>query len=171
MIREQILAQVTTLLASGATDEGILAQVVELLHREFPHWHWVGIYLLVGEILHLGPFVGKATEHTRIPVGVGVCGTAVANDIDITIDDVRERDNYLACSLETRSELVVLIRDDAGIVAQFDVDSDRIAAFTPDDEAFLRSLAPIVARACRRTVGRLQSPREPPSHRADPTPW
>jgi L-methionine (R)-S-oxide reductase len=65
-------------------------------------------------------------------------------------------DYALACSLETRSELVVLIRDNGGIVAEFDVDSDQVAAFAPDDEAFLRSLATMVAPACRRTIERLQ---------------
>jgi GAF domain-containing protein len=156
MIHDQLLDEVQTIVASGATDNRILTQAVEQLHVRFPLWHWVGIYFLVGETLELGPFVGKATDHARIPIGVGVCGTTVANDVDITVDDVRERGNYLAYSLETRSELVVLIRDDAGIVAQFDVDSDQVAAFNGDDHALLRSLAPIVAPACRRTVERLR---------------
>jgi L-methionine (R)-S-oxide reductase len=156
MTRDQILAQVSTIVTSGATDDAVLARTVSLLHAEHPPWHWVGFYLLVDDTLRLGPFVGKPTEHTRIPVGVGVCGTAVAKNIDITVDDVRERDNYLACSLETRSELVVLIRDDKGIVAQFDVDSNLTAAFGAGDEFLLRSLAPLVAPACRRSVERLR---------------
>ena len=74
-------------------------------------FQWVGIYLLQGKTLVLGPFLGEKTNHTRIPVGRGVCGTAVAENRDQNIPDVRALSNYLSCSLETRSELVCLIRD------------------------------------------------------------
>src|SRR5580698_6694523 len=83
---------------------------------------WVGIYVLSGDTLELGPYIGAPTEHTRIKVGVGVCGTAVARNEDLNVPDVSASDNYLACSIETQSELVVLIHDrDGNILGQIDI--------------------------------------------------
>jgi GAF domain-containing protein len=107
----------------------------------------VGIYLLEGDELVLHNYIGRPTEHTRIPVGVGVCGAAVAQNRDIKVDDVSAEENYLACSIETKSELVVLIRSaDGKVHGQIDLDSDQIAGFTPDDEAGLRQIANWLAR-------------------------
>jgi len=145
-----LVSDVTALLDTERSDREVLDEVVSTLKQTMPNWNWVGIYLLVDDHLVLGPFAGKPTEHTRIEVGVGVCGTAVKDDANIIVDDVRKRDNYLACTIETRSELVVLIRHHGNIVAQFDIDSDREANFSPDDEHLLESLAPLVAEHCYR---------------------
>ena len=107
-----------------------------------PRFNWVGIYFLRGTFLVLGPYIGKPTEHKKIRVGQGVCGTAVAEDCDQNIKDVREIKNYLSCSLETRSELVVLIRNKKGeIVGQIDIDSHHPAAFGPDEEGWVKAVA------------------------------
>lgn len=143
----------------GRDGDAGLAAVVELLHRARPAWDWVGIYLLAGDTLVLGPFVGPATEHTRIPVGRGVCGMAVATGANQVVADVRSLDNYLACSTGTRSEIVVLIRHDGTVVGQFDVDSDRVDAFGPPDEALLERLAALVASAAAGVVERIGPPR------------
>jgi L-methionine (R)-S-oxide reductase len=127
----------------------VLSEVVQRLHDRMSAWDWVGIYLLVDDTLVLGPYVGAPTEHTRIRIGVGLCGTAVARDTNIVVDDVRAQENYLACSAATRSELVVLIRDHGEVVGQFDVDSDAIGAFRRQDEVLLERLADIVGPACR----------------------
>ena len=139
--------KVEALVASDAPDEEVLERVVRLVHDEHPLWDWSGIYLLVDGTLVVGPFAGsdEPPEHSRIEVGDGVCGTAVAEDRNQLVEDVRELDNYLACSLSTRSELVVLIREDGRIVGQFDIDSDERGAFTQDDEALLEELATVVA--------------------------
>jgi GAF domain-containing protein len=98
--------------------------------------------MLKGDTLELGPYVGAPTEHTRIKVGIGVCGTAIAQDADINVPDVRALDNYLACSVETRSELVVLIRDSAGlVVAQIDIDSHTERAFGLAEEQLVKQVA------------------------------
>jgi L-methionine (R)-S-oxide reductase len=103
---------------------------------------WVGIYVLKGQMLELGPYIGAATDHKRIPVGRGVCGTAVAENQDQNIPDVRGHSNYLACSLDTRSELVVLVRDKKGaILGQIDIDSHTTAAFGPDEVSSVRKVA------------------------------
>src|SRR5262245_15169278 len=101
-------------MASWYRREDPLRAAVEHLAAASPAFNWVGVYLLRGDTLVLGPFIGAATEHTRIAVGVGVCGTAVARNTDLNVPDVAASDHYLACSVETRSELVVLIRDRAG---------------------------------------------------------
>jgi L-methionine (R)-S-oxide reductase len=108
-----------------------------------PFFDWVGVYVLKGDTLELGPYLGEPSEHTRIPIGVGVCGTAVATGQDQNIPDVRAISNYLSCSLKTRSELVVLIRDprSKGILGQIDIDSHTPAAFSEELESQVRKVA------------------------------
>ena len=106
-----------------------------------PRYEWLGVYLLRGDTLVLGPYLGTPTEHTRIPVGKGVCGTAVAERANQIIRDVRELDNYIACSASVRSEIVVLVWHEGRIVGQLDADCDTVAAFGPADEALLTELA------------------------------
>jgi GAF domain-containing protein len=126
----------------GAGHRSTLRAAVEALARRSPAFNWVGVYLLNGDSLILGPYAGAPTEHSRIRVGVGVCGTAVAERRDINVPDVRAVENYLACSLATRSELVVLIRDRRGrIVGQIDLDSHAPEAFGPDEETVVRDVA------------------------------
>ena len=124
-----------------AKSEDPAAQAMRLLADTFSHYRWVGIYWLSQDELVLGPFVGAPTEHQRIPVGVGVCGTAVAHGKNQIVQDVRQLQNYLACSLETRSELVVLIRKAGKIIGQIDADGDQVGAFDTTDEALLTVVA------------------------------
>ncbi len=121
--------------------ESPLGSAVREVAAFSPHFNWVGIYILKGEWLELGPFIGAPTEHKKIRVGQGVCGTAVALGQDQNVPDVRARENYLACSLETRSELVILIRKDGKIVGQIDIDSHMGGAFGPQEESFVRKIA------------------------------
>src|SRR3954467_1622364 len=110
--------------------QAALGSAVRYVSALSPKFNWVGIYLLKGKFLELGPYIGAKTDHTKIPVGRGVCGSAVAQETDMNVPDVTQSDNYLACSLETKSELVVLIRDRQGdIVGQIDIDSHTPAAF------------------------------------------
>lgn len=110
-----------------------------------PGYNWSGIYALQNDTLVLDAYVGAATDHTHIPVGRGVCGTAVAENRNVVVDDVRELDNYLACSLETRSEIVVLIRRGGDILGQIDIDGHEVGRFTAKDEAMLSRLAALLA--------------------------
>ena len=129
-----LIARLEGLAASGTSFEVLLESAVQGLHRMDPRFHWTGIYeLFPDNVLRLGPFVGAPTDHVFIGVGHGVCGTAVAEKRNMNIPDVRMIENYLACSTETRSELVVLIRSGDTIFAQIDIDSHQVAAF--DDEA------------------------------------
>src|SRR5216117_1605067 len=120
----EICETLERMMASGASLEEVLRRSVEELHASNKHFHWTGIYeLFPDDVLRLGPFVGAPTDHVFIGVGRGVCGTAVAERRNINVPDVREVRNYLACSSETRSELVILIRRGERIYAQIDIDS------------------------------------------------
>jgi L-methionine (R)-S-oxide reductase len=105
----------------------------------------VYLYMLHGEELVLEAFAGRETDHTRIAVGQGVCGTAVATGEDQNVPDVRAISNYLACNAWTRSELVVLIRRGSTVLGQIDIDSDVPDPFTPDEEAAVRKVADALA--------------------------
>ncbi len=143
-LEKDLRTEAERLVASGASDEEVLHEVVRLVHEAHPSWDWSGIYLLKGGVLVLGPSTAPA-DHDRIEVGEGVCGTAVSEDKNQVVEDVREVENYLACSIHTRSELVVLIRHGGNIVGQFDIDSDTVGAFTAEDQALLEGLAEVVA--------------------------
>jgi GAF domain-containing protein len=105
----------------------------------------VYLYMLDGDELVLEAYAGRETEHTRIPVGKGVCGTAVSTGQDQNVGDVGSIGNYIACNIWTRSELVVLIRRGAAILGQIDIDSDVPDPFTPDEEAEVRKVAEALA--------------------------
>jgi GAF domain-containing protein len=143
-LKRDLLTEAEGLVASDAPDEEVVGGVVRLVHEAHPSWDWSGIYLLTGGVLVLGPSTAPA-DHDRIEVGEGVCGTAVSEDKNQVVEDVREVENYLACSIHTRSEIVVLIRHEGEIVGQFDIDSDTVGAFTSEDEALLEELAGVIA--------------------------
>jgi GAF domain-containing protein len=132
MTGEQICSDLSRLRDSGASLEAILDRAVHQLHDSHPKFHWTGIYeLFPDDVLRLGPFIGAPTDHVFIGVGQGVCGTAVAERRNINVPDVTKVANYLACSTATKSELVVLIRENDRIFAQIDVDSHECNAFDP----------------------------------------
>jgi L-methionine (R)-S-oxide reductase len=138
---DQVLVEIR---AQPYEGEWLRAKAMEALSR-LPNYNWCGVYRLEGDTLVLDEFVGAHTEHGRIKVGVGVCGTAVAENANQVIADVRELDNYLACSTQTRSEIVVLIRDDETILGQIDIDGHQVGAFDETDEAFLEQVAELLA--------------------------
>lgn len=130
--------------ASKLKGRALEQRIVELLSA-LPTYSSNFIYRLEGGTLVLDAFTGEATEHKRIPVGRGVCGTAVAENANQLIEDVSKLENYLCCSLKTKSEIVVLIRRDDEILGQIDIDGHEIGAFDKSDEAFLDELAAILA--------------------------
>jgi GAF domain-containing protein len=119
---------------------------VELLKDGMPDYTWVGIYLMEGDRdLVLGPFVGKPSPHTRIPVGSGICGAAASEKSTIVVDDVNADSRYLACSIDTKSEIVVPIMDGARVLGEIDIDSDKPAAFGAADRGLLEPIAALLA--------------------------
>jgi GAF domain-containing protein len=142
-----VLADVRAAVAAAAPGAPAIAAAMARLKALHPAWHWVGVYRLAGDELVVGPYVGPTTDHTRIKVGRGVCGTAVATGENQIVGDVRELDNYLACNLETRSEIVVLVRDAASgaVIGQIDVDGTVVDGFGPRDETLLTQVAELLA--------------------------
>jgi GAF domain-containing protein len=143
---KEIVSRVDQLVSSDASRDEVLQYAVRVLKKERAHYNWVGIYLLEGNTLVLHNYKGKPTEHTHIPVGKGVCGVAVAQGTNQIVGDVTRLDNYLACSAETRAEIVVLIRRDGQILGQIDIDSDLEDAFTGEDESLLSDVADLLGR-------------------------
>jgi GAF domain-containing protein len=134
---------------------------VERIARRLPAYDWVGFYWLDpddAQTLKLGAFAGAPTEHTRIPVSCGICGAAVAQGETIVVDDVRADPRYLACSIQTKSEIVVPIRAHGRVVGEIDIDSHSHAAFGPADRAFLEVCAASVGRFIERIVGGVEKP-------------
>jgi L-methionine (R)-S-oxide reductase len=136
-----LLAKIDAFVASGDKPEEILYSICSLLKDSVYHYDWIGFYILDEQKsqLVLGPFCGKPTEHTIIPVGKGVCGQVAENNKLKIVQDVSEEENYIACSLEVQSEIVVPILKDGRFVAEIDIDSHSRAPFTIADEIFLIS--------------------------------
>jgi putative methionine-R-sulfoxide reductase with GAF domain len=126
--------------------QALLASVTDALGANFPHYTGVYLYLLEGETLVLGPFRGRPTEHVRIPVGAGICGRAARVKQTVQIDDVSSDADYIACSLETRSEIVVPIIRDGRVLGEIDVDSDVPRAFSETDKSFLERVAELLSK-------------------------
>jgi L-methionine (R)-S-oxide reductase len=128
---------------SGLT---MLKDVVDVLYEGFDKYSWVGIYLLKGNELVLGPWRGThATEHTRIPIGRGICGAAAKSGKTEIVDDVLKDTRYLSCFLSTRSEIVVPIKKNRLVVGEIDIDSDRPAAFDKNDAVFLEKVTDMLS--------------------------
>jgi L-methionine (R)-S-oxide reductase len=141
----EIIHQIKELAKLKIKKEDILKEIVKILKNNFNHYNWVGIYLLEGEELVLGPYLGKLTPHTRIRLNNGICGAAARQKKSIIIPDVKADSRYLACSLETKSEIVVPIMTGEKVWGEIDIDSDRLDAFTEEDEHLLEELCLILA--------------------------
>ena len=126
----------------GHLSDALLRKAVRSVSVADDRYDWVGVYLVgEGDELWLHNYVGEPTEHAKIPVGTGVCGRAVQERTNLNIPDVSKEENYLACSPDIQSELVVLIRAGEDIFGQIDIDSEEKAAFTEDDEIALIGIA------------------------------
>jgi GAF domain-containing protein len=140
-----VLNKLRRAIADAPVHTEALHQVVTILKEQMPDYSWVGIYLLDGDELVLGPYLGKPSPHTRIPLNQGICGAAASQQQTIIVDDVDTDPRYLACSLETRSEIVVPIMRGAEVLGEIDIDSDKKAAFGPADRELLESAAGLLA--------------------------
>ena len=127
---------------SNKEDTQILNNVVDFLYKNFDKYSWIGIYVIRGDSLVLGPWKGQqATEHVQIPIGSGVCGSAAKSGKTELVPDVNKDARYLSCFVSTRSELVVPIKKRGEVIGEIDIDSDSPNAFDNKDVVFLEKIA------------------------------
>jgi GAF domain-containing protein len=146
------IASIDAAVAAEPEVTAALDRAVSMLKERVPDYTWVGVYLLEGDELVLGPYRGKPSPHTRIPLGRGICGAAAAEKATIVVDDVNADPRYLACSIETKSEIVVPIMDGNRVLGEIDIDSDRAGAFGEADRQLLEAVASRLARRLRDTI-------------------
>lgn len=142
---QDLLAEIDRAVADAPDAHAAMTRTVAILKAGMPLYTWVGIYLLEVEDLVLGPYLGKPSPHTRIPLGRGICGAAATAKATIVVDDVNADPRYLACSIETQSEIVVPILRDGRVLGEIDIDSDRPAAFGARDRELLEATAVLLA--------------------------
>jgi L-methionine (R)-S-oxide reductase len=147
---EEVRKSVDVLFSSAKSSEQLMRGIVKLLHETMLKYNWVGFYMLQTEahepILVLGPFEGAMTPHTRIPLNQGICGAAASSGKTVVVDDVQSDPRYLACSLETKSEIVVPIFVRGRVAGELDIDSHFPAAFSLEDRQLVEYSASAVGR-------------------------
>lgn len=140
-----LIETILSLSRTAPTLEAFLNETAAAIQRRYPEFNWVGFYFLKNDgKLHVGPYVGKPTPHAVIDLDRGICGAAVREGETIVVDDVNSDPRYLACSLETRSEIVIPIRLQNQIIGELDIDSERLAAFGAGEKAVLEKIAEAV---------------------------
>jgi GAF domain-containing protein len=143
-----VLSLARLLMGTEGNRDDALGAICHLLKQSIRYYDWVGIYIAEPKrkLLHLGPYAGAETEHTKIPYGKGICGQVAESHETFTVPDVRAQDNYIACSMKVKSEIVVPIMKAGKFVAQLDIDSHTANAFSDEDRAFLEALCGEMAR-------------------------
>ena len=148
--REQLVETVKAAISSVASETALLQTVVELIDRFSDGYNWTGFYMMRGDHLEVGPYLGPATEHTRIELNRGICGAAATQKKTVTVDDVRSDSRFLACSLSTRSEIVVPLMDGDQCLGEIDIDSSQPAFFTDQDRMMLEAIAEVIVARLRQ---------------------
>ncbi len=140
-----IVAALRAAFCQDVARQQLLQQAADRIQAAGPPYTSAYLYMVHDSELRLEAYAGRPTEHTTIPVGKGICGSAVAEGANQNVGDVTARDEYLACNLDTRSELVVLIRRGDLILGQIDIDSDQLDPFTSEEEAAVQQVADALA--------------------------
>jgi L-methionine (R)-S-oxide reductase len=147
---DEVRQEASELAKAARTVHDLMQQMVKLLHDRVLKYNWVGFYLLEPgaqpPVLVLGAFEGAMTPHTRIPLNQGICGAAASSGQTVVVDDVRKDPRYLACSLETKSEIVVPVFVHGKVVGELDIDSHFLAAFTSEHQELVQHCAMLVGK-------------------------
>ncbi len=147
---EEVRNEISELSESSSSAQDLMRTMVKLLHDRMLKYNWVGFYMLEPgaepPVLVLGAFEGAMTPHTRIPLHQGICGAAASSGQTVVVDDVSKDPRYLACSLETKSEIVVPVFAHGKIVGELDIDSHFPAAFTVEHQALVQHCAMVVGK-------------------------
>lgn len=144
---DDLKPKITALVKESTATEDTLLNLCTLLKSEVSYYDWVGFYFKNGDKkeLKLGPYAGAPTDHTIIPFGKGICGQVAVSNQNFVVPDVKAQDNYIACSIAVKSEVVVPIFVDGENVGQIDIDSNTLNPFTKNDEDFLEFVCAKVA--------------------------
>jgi len=148
--RQQLVYAVKIAIAGLKSESEVFQKAVELIDAFSPDFNWTGIYLMRGGVLEVGPYIGPKTEHTRIELNAGICGAAASQKKSIIVDDVTSDPRFLACSLSTRSEIVVPLMDGTTCLGEIDIDSDKPSHFTDDDRLMLEEIAAAVVEGLKQ---------------------
>ena len=147
---EEVRQEISQLADSASTAQDLMLSMVKVLHHKMLKYNWVGFYMLEPgaepPMLVLGAFEGAMTPHTRIPLNQGICGAAASSGRTVVVDDVSKDARYLACSLETKSEIVVPIFAHGVVVGELDIDSHFQAAFTSEHQELVQHCAILVGK-------------------------
>ena len=146
---KELIPKLDILAAKSRSLKELLAEIAALLRENLPNYNWVGFYIIDPNdphMLELGPFKGAATPHTRIPLDQGICGAAASTGKTVVVDDVNSDPRYLACSIETKSEIVVPIFAHGEVKGELDIDSHFPAAFAAEDREMCEHAAKLVGR-------------------------
>ncbi|MCO5247857.1 MAG: GAF domain-containing protein [Chitinophagales bacterium] len=137
---ELLKEEIDHIFKSNESVEDTLYNVCKLLHDKVAHYNWVGFYFNNGDKpeLKLSSYVGAPTDHIIIPFGKGICGQVAVSNNTFVVPDVYAQDNYLACSIETKAEIVIPIFKDGKNIGQIDIDSHQVNPFTEEDETLLK---------------------------------
>ena len=143
---EQVISTAADFINTASNAQSAMEGIVGLLKASFPYFDWVGIYLMADEnTLVLGPFRGDPSPHTVISIDKGICGAAAREKQTIVVPDVNADTRFLACSLRTRSEIVVPIMRGDLVLGEIDIDSDTLDAFKERDRRMLEAIAQMLA--------------------------
>ena len=147
---DELRDEVNALADQAASGLELMRSMAKLLNNRMLKYNWVGFYMLEPgaqpPMLALGAFEGAMTPHTRIPLNQGICGAAASSGETVVVDDVNKDPRYLACSLETKSEIVVPVFVHGKVVGELDIDSHFPAAFTPEHQEFVQHCANLVGK-------------------------
>ncbi len=148
MTFETLKPEIKHIVAQNISVDERLLKICELLEAHIDYYNWVGFYFKNGDKLELklGPYVGEPTDHTIIPFGKGICGQVAVSNQNFVVPDVSAQDNYIACSITVKAEIVIPIFVDSENVGQIDIDSNTPDPFTEADERFLEFVCKEVAK-------------------------
>lgn len=149
--RIELIEKIKLAISDKYSEHDILKSTIELIDDFSEGYNWTGFYMLKGNILKVGPYVGPETPHTNIELNTGICGAAASQKQTVVVDDVNADPRFLACSITTKSEIVVPLMDGDSCLGEIDIDSNQPAFFTNDDRLMLEEIAQIVVKRLKES--------------------
>ncbi len=147
--RRQLVDNIRTAIANEQTEMDVLRAAVQLIDSFSEGYNWTGFYLMRGNVLEVGPYVGPETPHKRIELNRGICGAAASKKQSIIVNDVSAEPRFLACATTTRSEIVVPLMDGSRCLGEIDIDSNQPDFFNSEDREMLEAIAAVIVQRLR----------------------